>query len=233
MHPGAGGREPLAAREPSPSGRVGWGASTISLKVRPATVSTSVAPGPPRVAVAVNGFLFAPAPRPVTEAEPFMTAVSPAIRTELIVPVTYITFVRKLPLPGFPAGATGASARHSKPPSPPRKEKANFVIMGLNSGAPVPPRAMVVPAPRIAGSCFAVPAWAESVNPAARPAAGNVASQTLSFLLLTLLSIRNSSDPWVVGGAGSRRLPFSASRYTPTWKSVRLASTPGAGSSIV
>src|SRR5712692_3037652 len=58
--------------------------------------------------------------------------------------------------------------------------------MGLNSGAPVPPRAMVVPAPRIAGSCFAVPAWAESVNPAARPAAGNVKRRKLSVWLATL-----------------------------------------------
>ena len=39
-----------------------------------------------------------------------MTAVPPAMWTELIVPVTYITFVRKLPLPGFPGAATGASS---------------------------------------------------------------------------------------------------------------------------
>src|SRR6266540_2978788 len=77
----------------------------------------SVAPGPPRVTVAVNG-RFEPAPSPVTVDEPFRTAVSPLISAAVIGPVTYITFVSKLPLPGLPASALGASARHSKSESP-------------------------------------------------------------------------------------------------------------------
>ena len=80
------------------------------------------------------------------------------------------------------------------------------------------------------GASFAVPAWAESVNPAARPAAARVASQTPSFLLLTLLSIRTPLIMSRLGAVESRQLPLLLSWcYTPTWKIVRLASTLGAG----
>jgi hypothetical protein len=61
-------RSKIEFGEPHPF-RVIWPWSTISLKVRPDTSRTSVAPGPPAVAVAVKGTLE-PAPRPVTFAVP-------------------------------------------------------------------------------------------------------------------------------------------------------------------
>lgn len=70
---------------------------------------------------------------------PFKTAVCPLTSAEVIVPVTYMTLVSKLPLPAVPRTALGASARHSNGPDPLRELKANFVSTGTKDGAPVPP----------------------------------------------------------------------------------------------
>ncbi len=51
-----------------------------------------------------------PALRLVTVAVPLSTAVVPSTLTDVIGPVTYITFVSKLPLPAEPGGALGVSA---------------------------------------------------------------------------------------------------------------------------
>src|SRR3989442_14418071 len=76
------------------------------------------APRTPRSALAVKG-RFEPAPRPVTVAEPSSTAMGPRTSNEVMSPVTYITLVSKLPLPGEPAGTLGARARMSRRPRPP------------------------------------------------------------------------------------------------------------------
>jgi hypothetical protein len=56
-------------------------------------------------------------------------------------------FVSKLPLPALPADALGVSARHSKWPRPLLHETANFVKIGANELAPVPPQMIEVPPP--------------------------------------------------------------------------------------
>jgi hypothetical protein len=94
--------------------------SKISLKVSPETSSTSVAPGPPGVTVAVKA-RSEPAPAPVTVAEPLRTAARLLMSADVIGPVTYMMFVSKSPLPGLPASSPGARARHSKPPDPARQ----------------------------------------------------------------------------------------------------------------
>src|SRR5262249_34974656 len=119
---------------------------TVSSNVRPDTVSTNLAPEPPPSAVAVKG-RFEPAPKPVTVAVPVRTAIAPRISTAVIGPVTYITFVSKLPLPGVPAAGLGASAGQRSRLWPSRKWIPNWVKTGTNEGAPVPPVTSDVPAP--------------------------------------------------------------------------------------
>jgi hypothetical protein len=108
------------------------------LKVRPEISNTSVAPGPPLTRVSLKG-RASPAPAPVTVALPFSTALRVWISADVIVPVTYMMFLSKLPLPALPAGALGVSAKHSKWPRPLLQDTANFVKIGANEGAPVPP----------------------------------------------------------------------------------------------
>ena len=85
---------------------------TTSSKVRSDTLRVSLAPGPPASALTVNGTLF-PAPKPVTVAIPVNIARGPLISAETILPVTYMTLVSNFPLPGWPAGSLGTSAKHS------------------------------------------------------------------------------------------------------------------------
>src|SRR5437763_13301332 len=173
--------------------------STISSNVSPDTWSSSVAPGPPRVTVAVNG-VSVPAPSPVTVAVPSSTAVCPSIRAAVSEPVTYIAYTSKLPLPGLPASTLGTSARHSKPPWPARQEKPNFVITGVNEGAPVPALTSEVPAPRTAaGPSDFLGAACARIAQASRPA--TTVAVTSNSLLLVFLNIENPSQkPDVYGG---------------------------------
>src|SRR2546422_2639903 len=148
----------------------------------PDTTSTSVAPGPPGVTVSVYG-LSEPAgtlaPSPVTTAIPFRTAVFPLTSAEVIVPVTYIALVSKLPLPGVPAGADGASAKHSNRPALPDQLKANFVVTGMKDGEAVPPATIDVPPPRT--PCLFWPSSPAAVSGVAS-ASGATASMTRSSL---------------------------------------------------
>src|SRR6185437_15630614 len=175
--------------------------STISSNVSPDTLSTSVAPGPPGVIVAVNGLLL-PAPSPVTVAVPWSTAVWPSIRAEASEPVTYIAFVSKLPLPGFPAWTLDASARHSKPPPPSLQKKPNFVITGANEGAPVPPLTSEVPAPRRAperasfsGRACARIAQVSSETTATAPTISNL--RVVFFIIGNTSQSPDVTDGWV------------------------------------
>jgi len=127
----------LPGKEIEPSRRV-------STNVWPDTDRTTLAPGPPRSAVTVNG-LFVPAPTPVTVAVPVKTTDSPWRLAAVIGPVTYMMLLSKLPLPCVPAGELGMSARQSKWPDPFLKLIPSRVMTGAVPGPP--PVRMLVPAP--------------------------------------------------------------------------------------
>jgi hypothetical protein len=63
-----------------------------------------------------------------------MTAVPPAMWTELIVPVTYITFVRKLPLPGFPGRRDRRQCKAFEAALAAAKEEGALCNQGLEVG---------------------------------------------------------------------------------------------------